>query len=63
MVILDFAGSGDDFEVSEEEINIGISVRKGNSELLKKINDVLGKENTDDFNKRMQDAIAIQPIG
>jgi putative lysine transport system substrate-binding protein len=30
MKILDFTGSDDDFEVSDEEINIGISVKKGN---------------------------------
>ena len=29
--LLDFAGSGDDYEVSDEEINIGISVQKGNT--------------------------------
>ena len=32
--MLDFAGTDDDFQVSEEEINIGISVQKGNTELL-----------------------------
>ena len=33
LVVLDFSGSGDDFEVDEGEINIGISVLKGNTEL------------------------------
>ena len=28
MTLLDFTGSDDDFVVSEEEINIGISVRR-----------------------------------
>ena len=30
MTILNFAGSGDDFAVSDSDVNIGISVRKGN---------------------------------
>ena len=34
LVLLDFAGSGDDFEVSDEEINIGVSVKKGNTALV-----------------------------
>ena len=63
MVILDFAGSGDDFAVSEEEINIGISVRKGNTALLDAMNKALSDQTVDDFNSRMADAIAIQPIG
>ena len=40
-VLLDFAGTDGDFEVSDEEINIGISVQKGNTELLDAINAVL----------------------
>ena len=63
MIILDFAGSGDDFEVSEEEINIGISIQKGNTALLDAVNSALAGQTADDFNARMQDAIAIQPIG
>ena len=63
MVILDFAGSGDDFAVSEEEVNIGISVRKGNTALLDAMNAVLSGQTADDFNARMAEATAIQPIG
>ena len=62
MVILDFAGSGDDFEVSDEEVNIGISIMKGNTVLLDALNGVLGNMTADDFNAMMADAIAIQPI-
>ncbi len=62
MKILDFAKTGDDFAVSEEEINIGISVQKGNSELLEKINTVLDKMTTDDYNKMMDEAISVQPL-
>ena len=59
--ILDFAGSGDDFEVSDEEINIGISVQKGNTALVDAINSYLKDKTVDDFNALMNDAIAVQP--
>ena len=62
MKILDFAGSGDDFEVSEEEVNIGISVAKGNTVLLDAINKVLANKTADDFNALMAQAIAVQPL-
>ena len=60
--LLDFAGSGDDFEVSEEEINIGISVMKGNTVLGDAINSYLSDKTADDFNALMQEAIKIQPL-
>ena len=63
MVILDFAGSGDDFEVSDEEVNIGISIMKGNTTLLDALNGVLKDMTADDFNALMAEAIAVQPIG
>ena len=62
MTILDFTATEDDFEVSEEEINIGISVMKGNTQLLNAMNDVLSPMTAEDFNKMMADATAIQPI-
>ena len=62
MVILDFEGSGDDFEVSEEEINIGISVQKGNTVLVDAINSYLSDKTAEDFNALMQEAIKIQPL-
>jgi putative lysine transport system substrate-binding protein len=62
LVILDFAGSGDDFQVSEEEINIGISVKKDNTALKDAINNVLKDKTADDFNALMQEAIKIQPL-
>ena len=49
MKLLDFTDTEDNFEVSEEEINIGISVRKGNSELLNNINNVLKNYSTETF--------------
>lgn len=60
--LLDFSGSEDDFEVSEEEINIGISVQKGNTELLEGINSVLSKMTAEDYTKMMDQAISVQPL-
>lgn len=60
--ILDFTGSDDDFEVSEEDINIGISIKKGNTELKDKINEVLATMTTDDYNAMMDEAISVQPL-
>ena len=63
LVILDFFASGDDFQVSEEEVNIGISVMKGNTALVDAINAYLKDKTADDFNALMQEAIKIQPLG
>lgn len=62
MTILDFAGSGDDFTVSDSDVDIGISVMKGNTVLKNALNSVLGTMTADDFNNMMAQAIAIQPI-
>ena len=62
LVLLDFAGSGDDFEVSEEDVNIGISIQKGNTALLEALNAYLGQKTADDFNALMAEAIAVQPL-
>lgn len=62
LTILDFTATDDDFEVSDEDINIGISVKKGNSELLDKINSVLETMSTDDYEKMMDEAISVQPL-
>ena len=62
LTMLNFYGTDGDFEVSEEEINIGISVQKGNSELVEAINGVLANLTTDDFSSMMNDAIAVQPL-
>ena len=61
LFILDFSGSDDNFEVDEGEINIGISVLKGNTTLLDAMNKVLGEMDVDMFNAIMNDAIAVQP--
>jgi len=62
MKILDFAGSGNDFAVSDEDINIGISVRKGNTQLKDAINKVVQAMTKDDFEKLMDDAAKDQPV-
>ena len=62
LMILDFSNSSDNFQVSEEEINIGISVRDGNKTLLDAMNKVLSPMSADDFNALMAQAVAIQPI-
>ena len=62
MKLLDFTGFDDNFEVDEGEINIGVSVRKGNAELKDAIDSVLSTMTEDDFNAMMDEAIAIQPL-
>ena len=60
--ILDFSGSDDDFEVSDTDVNIGISVRKGNTVLKDAINAVVNPMSADDFNAMMAEATQIQPL-
>ena len=62
MKILTFEGENG-FEVSESDINIGISVQKGNTALKDSIDNVLKDMTADDFNEIMADATKIQPIG
>ena len=61
LTILDFTGTEDNFQVSEEEINIGLSVRKGNSQLQECANTVLNDMSVEDFNALMNQAISVQP--
>ena len=62
MVLLDFSGSDDDFEADEGDINIGVSLQKGNTELKDAIDAVLNEMDADIFNAIMDQAIAIQPL-
>lgn len=62
MVLLDFSDSDDNFQVSDEEINIGISLKKGNTELKDAIDGVLATMTTEDYEQMMQEAISVQPI-
>ena len=61
LVILDFTGSGDDFAVDAGDINIGISVVKGNTALKDAMDDVLADLTADHFNIIMNHAISVQP--
>ena len=66
LVILNFSGTDGDFQFASEEeraenVNIGISVQKGNTALKDAIDAVLSTMTEDDFNALMDEAIAIQP--
>ena len=60
--LLDFSGTDGEFEVSDEEINIGISIQKGNTELLDAINGVLSEMTVEDYESMMNEAISVQPL-
>ncbi|MDY3249212.1 MAG: transporter substrate-binding domain-containing protein [Candidatus Choladocola sp.] len=60
--LLDFSGTDGEFEVSDEEINIGISIQKGNTELLDAINGVLSEMTVEDYETMMNEAISVQPL-
>ena len=66
MTILDFSGTDGDFQFSDQvrakNVNIGVSVKKGNTELKDKIDAVLSTMTQDDMNALMQQAIAVQPL-
>jgi len=66
LVVLNFAGTDGDFQFASEQeraenVNIGVSVGKGNTELQKMLNDYLATLNEEIFNKTMEEAIKIQP--
>ena len=66
LVILNFSGTDGDFQFSDEvraeNVNIGVSVKKGNTELKNMIDSVLSTMTADDMNALMEQAIAIQPL-
>ena len=62
LVLLDFTGSEDNFKVDQGEINIGISVVKGNTTVKEAMDKVLSTMTVEDFNNLMDQAIAIQPV-
>lgn len=66
MVILDFSGTDGDFQFSDEvraeNVNIGVSLRKGNTELKSAIDSVLSTMTAGDFNALMAEAISVQPL-
>ena len=66
MVILDFSGTDGDFQFTEQEraenVNIGVSMMKGNTVLREAIDSVLSEMTPEDFNELMAYAISIQPL-
>ena len=60
--MLDFTGTEGEFEVSDEDINIGISLKKGNTELKEKLDSVLSTMTEEVFTELMDQAISIQPL-
>lgn len=66
LVVLNFAGTEGDFRFATEEeraenVNIGVSVGKGNTELQQMLDTYLDTMTEEDFNRIMNEAIAIQP--
>lgn len=66
LVILDFSGTEGDFQFATEEeraenVNIGVSVKKGNTALKEAMDSVFSSMSADDFNALMDEAIAVQP--
>lgn len=62
LLLLDFTDTDNDYEVSKEEINIGISLQKGNTELQEKLDSVLATMTADDYKTMMDQAISVQPL-
>jgi len=67
MVILDFSGTEGDFQFADEQeraenVNIGVSMMKGNTVLREAVDSVLSTMTEDDFNDLMAYAISVQPL-
>lgn len=52
----------DGFQVTQEDINICMSVQKGNTELLTAINELLAEYDEEDYKNMMNEAILAQPV-
>lgn len=66
LVVLNFSGTAGDFQFASEaeraeNVNIGVSVKMGNSELQDMLNQFLSAMTEEDFNRMMNEAIAVQP--
>lgn len=60
--LIEFGAGESGFQVTDEDINIGISIKKGNTELKTAIDSVLTKMTKDDYSKMMDEAIKVQPL-
>ena len=66
LVVLNFSGTAGDFQFANEaeraeNVNIGVSVKKGNTELQQILNNFLSAMTVEEFNDLMEYAISIQP--
>lgn len=61
LMVLDFS-DGKGFEASQEEIEMGIAVKKGNQDLTSKLNEQLKNISEDERTKMMEEAIKTQPL-
>jgi len=66
LVVLNFSGTDGDFQFADEteraeNVNIGVSVKKGNTGLKDAIDAVLSEMTVENFNDLMNQAIDIQP--
>ena len=66
LVVLNFTGTDGDFQFADEteraeNVNIGVSVVKGNTELQKALDDALAEIGAEAFNTIMTQAIEVQP--
>lgn len=61
LVVLNFEGDKA-FKASDEDVNMGIAIKKGNKELTDKINKALSEITDEERNKMMEEAIKDQPL-
>lgn len=61
LTILDFSDTEDTFQVDEGDINIGISVLKGNTQLKDAMDKVLSALTEEHFTAMMNQAVSVQP--
>lgn len=61
LVMLDLQGDKG-FKASDEDVNMGIAIKKGNKELTDKINKALSEISEEERNKMMEEAIKVQPL-
>ncbi|MFI3313393.1 MAG: transporter substrate-binding domain-containing protein [Eubacteriales bacterium] len=62
LTMLDFASGDDNFEINEEDVVMGISVKQGNTDLLDIVNEYLSQYDEADFSDMMNAAIEVQPL-
>jgi len=61
LVVLNFE-ENKAFKASDEDVNMGIAIKKGNKELTDKINKALSEITEEERNKMMEEAIKDQPL-